>query len=35
MVCGADRSYVDVLRQVLPLAELREGVTLEWSACTW
>ncbi len=27
MVCGADRSYVDTLRVVLPLAELREGVT--------
>ncbi|MFO7609414.1 MAG: NADP-dependent malic enzyme [Candidatus Krumholzibacteriia bacterium] len=26
MVCGADRSYVDTLRVVLPLAELREGV---------
>ncbi|MBD3220300.1 NADP-dependent malic enzyme [bacterium] len=26
LVCGADRSYVDVIRQVLPLAELREGV---------
>jgi malate dehydrogenase (oxaloacetate-decarboxylating)(NADP+) len=26
MVCGADRSYVDVLRRVLPLAELKEGV---------
>jgi malate dehydrogenase (oxaloacetate-decarboxylating)(NADP+) len=26
MVCGADRSYVDSLRVVLPLAELREGV---------
>jgi malate dehydrogenase (oxaloacetate-decarboxylating)(NADP+) len=26
MVCGADRSYVDVLRQVMPLAEMREGV---------
>jgi malate dehydrogenase (oxaloacetate-decarboxylating)(NADP+) len=27
MVCGADRTYVDTLRVVLPLAELREGVT--------
>lgn len=27
MVCGADRSWVDTLRVVLPLAELREGVT--------
>jgi malate dehydrogenase (oxaloacetate-decarboxylating)(NADP+) len=27
MVCGADRSYVDTLRIVLPLAELREGVS--------
>ncbi len=27
MVCGADRSYVDTLRVVLPLAELRDGVT--------
>ena len=27
MVCGADRSYVDTLRVVLPLAQLREGVT--------
>jgi len=26
MVCGADRSYVDTLRVVLPLAELRQGV---------
>jgi malate dehydrogenase (oxaloacetate-decarboxylating)(NADP+) len=26
MVCGADRTYVDSLRVVLPLAELREGV---------
>jgi len=26
MVCGADRSYVDVLRRVLPLAELKDGV---------
>ena len=26
MVCGADRSYVDTLRIVLPLAELRKGV---------
>jgi malate dehydrogenase (oxaloacetate-decarboxylating)(NADP+) len=26
MVCGADRSYVDVLRQVLPLAELKDSV---------
>jgi len=26
MVCGADRSYVDTLKIVLPLAELREGV---------
>ncbi len=27
MVCGADRSYVDTLRVVLPLAELREGIS--------
>ncbi|MCB1181951.1 NADP-dependent malic enzyme [bacterium] len=27
MVCGADRSYVDTLRVILPLAELREGVS--------
>ena len=27
MVCGADRSYVDTLRVVLPLAALREGVS--------
>ncbi len=27
MVCGADRSYVDTLRVVLPLAGLREGVS--------
>jgi malate dehydrogenase (oxaloacetate-decarboxylating)(NADP+) len=26
MVCGADRSYVDTMRVVLPLAKLREGV---------
>ena len=27
MVCGADRSYVDTMRVVLPMAELREGVS--------
>jgi malate dehydrogenase (oxaloacetate-decarboxylating)(NADP+) len=27
MVCGADRSYVDTLRIVLPLAELRQGIS--------
>jgi malate dehydrogenase (oxaloacetate-decarboxylating)(NADP+) len=26
LVCGADRSYVDTLKIVLPLAELRDGV---------
>jgi malate dehydrogenase (oxaloacetate-decarboxylating)(NADP+) len=25
MVCGAERSYVEVMRRVLPLAELKEG----------
>jgi malate dehydrogenase (oxaloacetate-decarboxylating)(NADP+) len=27
MVCGANRSYVDTLKIVLPLAELRKGIT--------
>ena len=26
LVCGADRSYVDTMRVILPLAELRQGV---------
>jgi malate dehydrogenase (oxaloacetate-decarboxylating)(NADP+) len=26
MVCGADRSYVDTMRVVMPLAEVRQGV---------